>query len=317
MRVLVALGGNALLTAGGDGRWREMEGRMRATAPALAALAAEGHELIVTHGNGPQVGALLRQNEIARREVPPRPMYVLGAETEGQVGFLVQQELTRALLEAHAPRTVVTLVSRMEVSSRDPAFRHPSKPVGPYYTETEARLLRKSEGWELTFDGARGGWRRLVPSPAPVRWLEADAVRTLLRDGGGAAVVPVVCGGGGVPVVAKGGGRYDGVDAVIDKDLSAGLVASDLSVDLLAVVTDVPAVAVGFGKPWERWLGETTVEELTLLSERGEFAEGSMGPKVSAGLGFLARGGRRFVITDIPSLDRALRGDAGTRVLRG
>lgn len=316
MRVLVALGGNALQRAGGDGSWAEMTRQMRATAPALAQLAAEGHELIVTHGNGPQVGALLRQNELGAREVPPRPMYVLDAETEGQVGLLFQQELTRALVAVRTPRTVVTFISRMEVSPRDPAFKRPTKPVGPYYTETEARILRKRESWEMVYDGARGGWRRVVPSPKPVRWLEADAVRSVLRDGGGARCVPVVAGGGGVPVVARGAGNYEGVDAVIDKDLSAGVVAADLAVELLAIVTDVPAVAVGFGKPWERWLGEVSAEELGRYYRQGEFAEGSMAPKVRAGLDFLEHGGHRFVITDIPSMGRALRGEAGTRVSR-
>jgi carbamate kinase len=289
---------------------------MRLTAPALAHVAASGHELIVTHGNGPQVGALLRQNELAAREVPPRPMYVLGAETEGQIGFLIQQELTAALSAAKVPRIVVTLISRIEVSPRDPAFKHPSKPVGGYYPEEEARVLRKREGWEMVYDGARGGWRRVVPSPKPVRWVESEAVRQLLGSGWGERWVPVVAGGGGIPVVARGGGLFEGVEAVIDKDRTAALIAAELGVELLAIVTDVPAVAVGFRKPWERWLGEVTAAELEEHHRRGEFSEGSMGPKVTAGLDFLAAGGKRFVITDTPSLDRALRGEAGTRVSR-
>lgn len=312
--MLVALGGNALQRAGGDGTWTEMATQMRATAPALAQLARDGHELIVTHGNGPQVGALLRQNELAAREVPPRPMFVLDAQSEGEVGFLVQQELSRALAEANVPRTVVTFISRMEVALRDPAFRRPTKPVGVYYSEPESRLLRKRHDWTMEFDGARGGWRRVVPSPKPVRWLEAETVRAVLRDGGGLRTVPVVAGGGGVPVVAKGGGTYEGIEAVIDKDRAAAVVARELGVDLLAIVTDVPGAAVGFRKPWERWLGEVSAEELAEHVTRGEFAEGSMGPKVDAGLAFLAGGGRRFLITDVPSLARALRGEAGTRV---
>jgi len=316
VRVLVALGGNALQRAGGDGSWSEATRQMRSTAPTLAAVAAAGHELLVTHGNGPQVGALLRQNELGAREVPPRPLYVLGAETEGQIGFLVQQELSSALVAAKVPRVVVTMVSRIEVSARDPAFRHPTKPVGGYYSEDDARILRKREGWEMVYDGARGGWRRLVPSPKPLRWVEADIVRQLMAAGGGERWVPIVAGGGGVPVVAHGSGVYEGVDAVIDKDRTAALLAADLGVDVLAIVTDVPAVAVGFRKPWEKWLGAVSAGELQDHLGRGEFAEGSMGPKVEAGLGFLAAGGRRLVITDVPSLDRALRGEAGTRVNR-
>lgn len=289
---------------------------MRATAAALAPLAAEGHALVLTHGNGPQVGGLLRQNELAEREVPPRPMDVLGAETEGQIGYLVQQELANALARAHVARTVVTLITRIEVSRRDPAFRHPTKPVGRYYSEGEARIQRKREGWQLVYDGPRGGWRRVVPSPEPRRWLEGELVRQLLDRGGGDSWIPILAGGGGIPVVARGRGQYEGVEAVIDKDLTAALLARELSVETLAIVTDVPSVAVGFGRPWERWLGEVRAAELADHLARGEFGEGSMAPKVRAGLRFLAAGGRRVVITDVPSLGRALRGEAGTRVGR-
>lgn len=315
-RVVVALGGNALNRAGGAGSWEEAVGQMRRTAPSLAALVADGHELIVTHGNGPQVGQLLVQNELAAREVPPRPMFVLGAQSQGEIGFLVQQELSRALEAARLPRTVLGLVSRMEVSSKDPAFRHPAKPVGRYYTETESRLLRKREGWQMVYDGARGGWRRVVPSPVPHRWVEGEAVRALLGRGWGTRVVPVVAGGGGIPVVRRAGRALEGVDAVIDKDRSAALVGAVLGAEVLAMVTDVPGAAIGFGRPWERWLGEVSASELTEHLRRGEFAEGSMAPKVEAGLAFLAEGGRWFAICDGPSLLRALRGDAGTRVRR-
>lgn len=313
-RVVVALGGNALARPGGSGSWDEAVGRMRATVPALAELVSDEHELVLTHGNGPQVGALLRQNELAEREVPRRPLATLNAETEGQIGFLIEQELAAALDRVHAPRTVLAVVSRVEVSPKDPAFRTPTKPVGRYYSEEEARLLRKREGWLLVFDGARGGWRRLVPSPRPVAWLEAPALRLLLDGGGARQIVPVVAGGGGVPVVRGEDGTMRGVDAVIDKDLSSALVARELHAEALVIVTDVPAVALGFGKAWERWVGATTAAEMQRALEAGEFAEGSMRPKVEAALDFLADGGQRVVITDIPSLRRALRGDAGTRI---
>ncbi|HZY91945.1 MAG TPA: carbamate kinase [Thermoplasmata archaeon] len=315
-RVVVALGGNALNRAGGDGSWTEAAGQMRRTAPALASLVAEGHELIVTHGNGPQVGQLLRQNELAQREVPPRPLDVLGAQSQGEIGYLIQQELSAALSAEGVPRTVLALVSRMEVSARDPAFRSPTKPIGRYYSETEARVLRKREGWHMVFDGPRGGWRRVVPSPRPVKWLEADAVRSLLTPDWGKRIVPVVSGGGGIPVVHRKGHARTGVEAVIDKDRSAALIAEALSAEMLAMVTDVPAAAVGFGKPWEKWVGEISAEELQGYLTRGEFAEGSMAPKVEAGLSFLAGGGRSFTICDAPSLLRGVRGEAGTRVRR-
>jgi carbamate kinase len=312
--ILVALGGNALQRAGGDGSWSEARRQMRATSTVLAEVARRGEELVLTHGNGPQVGLLLRQNELGASEVAALPLDVLGAETQGQIGYLIQAELSPALRRAHVDRSVLTVISRTEVSSRDPAFRHPTKPIGRYYTEEEARLVRKRFEWAMAADPARGGWRRLVPSPRPLRWLEGPAVRRLLEAGLGTHWIPVVAGGGGIPVVRRSGGAYEGVEAVVDKDLTASLVARELRVDTLAIVTDVPGVAVSFGRPGERWLGEVTREELARFVARGEFPPGSMGPKVEAGLEFLHGGGRRFLITDIPSLARALRGEAGTRV---
>jgi carbamate kinase len=314
-RIFVALGGNALQKAGGAGTWAEAVEQMRATAVTLTRVVRDGNELLLTHGNGPQVGALLRQNEVAARQVPPRPMHVLGAETEGQVGYLIQQELGRALSEARLKRAIVPLICRIKVSRRDPAFQNPTKPVGSYYSEDEARLLRKREGWHMAYDGARGGWRRVVPSPKPVAWVEEEVLRFLMSQGWGAHVIPVLAGGGGVPVVTSPKGGLVGVDAVIDKDLVAGLLAGNVRADTLAIVTDVPGVAIGFRRPWERWLGEVTADELGQHLQAGEFAEGSMRPKVEAALSFLAQGGRRALITDAPSLPRALRGEAGTRVL--
>jgi carbamate kinase len=311
---VVALGGNALERAGGPGDWAEARRHMRSTADALVEVVRDGHALVVTHGNGPQVGQILRQNEIAEREVPPRPLDVLGAESEGQIGYLVAQELETALKRGRMARSVLVVLSRMEVAARDPAFRTPTKPVGRFYSEPEARLLRKRTGWTLLYDGARGGWRRVVPSPRPVRWVEADAVVGLLGRSWGGAVVPVVAGGGGIPVVRRRSGALEGVEAVIDKDRGTAVVAEAIRASTLAIVTDVPGVAVGFRKPWERWLGEVSAEELAGHQKNGEFAEGSMGPKVEAILTFLAHGGRRGVICDIPILRRALRGEAGTRV---
>jgi carbamate kinase len=312
--VLVALGGNALQLAGGDGSWREAQRQMGKVAPVLAEVARTASPLVLTHGNGPQVGVLLRQNELGAGEVPGRPLDVLGAETQGQIGFLIQTELTRALRQARVARSVLTVISRTEVRANDPAFRHPTKPVGRFYAESEARLLRKAHGWVMVHDVARGGWRRLVPSPQPVRWLEGRAVRQLLEAGLGTRWIPVVAGGGGIPVVRRPNGSFEGVEAVIDKDLAAALVATELGIERLAIVTDVPGAAIAFGRSGERWLGKVSRAELAQHQRNGEFAEGSMGPKVEAGLAFLRRGGRELIITDIPSLPRALRGEAGTRV---
>ncbi|MGP8077752.1 MAG: carbamate kinase [Thermoplasmata archaeon] len=313
--ILVALGGNALHKTGGDNSWGEARERMRGTVASLVAIARSGSQLVLTHGNGPQVGLSLRQNELSDREVPRRPLDVLDAETQGQIGYLIQTELGAALHRARIERSVLPVISRMEVRPRDPAFRDPTKPVGRFYTEEESRLARKQFGWTMSYDGARHGWRRLVPSPKPVRWLEGPAVHTLLAAGLARRWIPVVAGGGGVPVVRRPGGGYEGVEAVIDKDLGAALVAKELDLPTLAIVTDVPGAAVAFGRRGERWLGRVSFDELARYYAAGEFSSGSMGPKIEAGLGFLREGGRRFVITDIPSLPRALKGDAGTQVV--
>ncbi|MCI4346029.1 MAG: carbamate kinase [Thermoplasmata archaeon] len=315
-RLVVALGGNALERAGGTGSWEESVTQMRTAARALGSAAAEGEEIILTHGNGPQVGALLRQNELAEREVPPRPLDVLVAESEGQLGYLIAQELEPELARSGHPRTVQNFPSRMVVSSRDSAFRHPSKPVGRFYTESEANLLKKNRGWTLAHDPARGGWRRLVPSPRPLAWVEAESFLHLLSHRLTEKTMPIVAGGGGIPVLDKGHGRYAGVEAVIDKDFAAALVGRCVGAARLAILTDVPAVAVGFHKPWERWLKEVRVAELRGLLEGGEFGVGSMRPKVEAALDFLDGGGKEVLICDTASLPRALRGEAGTRVRR-
>jgi carbamate kinase len=317
MRVLVALGGNALARPGGKGDWTEAVREMRKTARPLARIAAAGHELILTHGNGPQVGRLLRQDELAEPEVPLLPIDVLGAESEGQIGYLIEQELSPALLHAGVRKTVLTLVSRMLVSARDPSFRRPTKPVGRYYSDSEARRLRRSAHWTMARDRARGGWRRLLPSPRPVHWLEGRAVRELLDLGMGRHCIPVVAGGGGIPVVARGRGRYSWVDAVIDKDRTASLVGRELGVDALVIATDVPGIALEFGTPNARWLREARVSELKSALANGEFGEGSMAPKVEAAIDFVAKTRRRAIVTEASAVERALAGQAGTLVRPG
>jgi carbamate kinase len=312
-RLVVALGGNAIQRAHDRGTWGEAVRQMRRASRSLAAAATRGLDLVVTHGNGPQVGALLREAELGAAEVPAPPLHVLGAETEGQIGYLIAQELGAALDRVRAGRIVVPVVSRTQVARDDPAFRRPTKPVGRFYSAREAVRLQRANGWTMREDPERGGWRRIVPSPRPRRWLEGEAVRAILDAGLGDRVVFVVAGGGGVPVVRRGA-HWEGVDAVIDKDLGAGLVAKTLGADTLVIVTDVPGAAVGFGRPGARWLGAVDRTELARYHRRGEFAAGSMGPKVEAGLGFLRGGGQRFAIADFPSLPEALSGRAGTRV---
>jgi carbamate kinase len=286
---------------------------MRRTARALASLLRPGRELVLTHGNGPQVGSLLREAELGAAQVPVPPLHVLGAETEGQLGFLIAQELEGELRRRGIARTVLPIVSRVEVRPGDPAFRTPTKPVGQFYSARAAREFARRLGWTVREDPSRGGWRRLVPSPRPCRWLEGPSVRRMLDAGFGATTVPVVTGGGGIPVVRRGN-RWEGVDAVIDKDRAAALVGTTLGATTLAIVTDVPGAALGFRSGRPEWLGRVGFDELQRYWRRGEFAEGSMGPKVEAGLRFLREGGRRFTISDVAHLPAALAGRAGTRV---
>ena len=268
---------------------------------------------MVTHGNGPQVGSLLREAELGSAQVPMPPLHVLGAETQGQLGFLIAQELEGELRRKGIARTVLPIVSRVEVRPDDPAFLTPTKPVGQFYPARMAHDFARRLGWTVREDPSRGGWRRVVPSPIPCRWLEGAAVRRLLDAGFGATMVPVVTGGGGIPVVRRRG-RWEGVDAVIDKDRAAALVGTTLGAETLAIVTDVPGAAIGFRSGHPEWLGRVGMDELERYWRRGEFGEGSMGPKVEAGLRFLRAGGRRFTISDVAHLPAALAGRAGTRV---
>jgi carbamate kinase len=289
---------------------------MELAAPVLAQVVGRGHELILTHGNGPQVGRLLRQDELAEGEVPYLPIHVLVAESAGQIGYLIQEALAPAFRRVGARRTVVPFVCRMEVATTDPAFRRPTKPVGRYYSDSEARRLRRDARWTMANDRSRGGWRRLLPSPRPRRWLEGRTVRDWLERGFGQTCVPVVTGGGGVPVVARGRGRHDGVEAVIDKDLAAALVARQLNADVLVIATDVPGIALGFRSASPVWLRKASLRQLGAAAARGEFDPGSMGPKVEAVTEFVRRTGRVAIVTEVSSLVRALDGGAGTTVSR-
>lgn len=317
-RIVVALGGNALAKAGEKGTWAESLENMEETAQHIARIAASGDEVVLTHGNGPQVGSLLIQQDSAKLKVPELPMSVLGAMTQGWIGCLVEQTLPRAMSKITPkvgkgpgvwPRTVLPLITRVRVSKQDPSFRRPSKPVGPYYSENEARLLKKQQGWTLVHDAARGGWRRVVPSPLPLEILEGDAILRLMDSGLGKWAIPVVAGGGGIPVVAGPKGVIEGVDAVIDKDRTAALLANTLDASTLAIVTDVPGASIGFRTAREQRLGRVDTVELKLYLARGEFGEGSMRPKVEAALAFVENGGQMAVITDAASLTHVLADD--------
>lgn len=299
-RVVVALGGNALLRRGEPVSASTQRENIRRAAHSLAQLMAQGHQLVITHGNGPQVGLLALQGEAAGKAA--FPLDVLGAETEGMIGYVLQQELDNA----HAgPARFATLLTQVEVDPGDAAFRSPSKPVGPVYTEAEAGQLAAQRGWSVARDGS--AWRRVVPSPRPVRILEIEVIRLLVEQ----AVTVICTGGGGIPVARRADGTYVGVEAVIDKDHASGLLAAELNADALLMLTDVPAVYTGWGTPAQRALGEVTTRDLAAMA----FAAGSMGPKVQAACDFVNRTGGLAGIGALEDACAILAHRSGTRVV--
>ena len=302
MRLVVAIGGNALLRRGQALSAANQLQNIRVAAVQLARVAA-AHELVLTHGNGPQVGLLALQSA-AYTDVETYPLDVLGAETDGMIGYLIEQELSNALPDS---RTVATLLTRVEVDANDAAFAHPTKPIGPVYTEAEAQRIAAAKHWTIAADGT--GFRRVVASPQPLRVLGLDPIRWLLECG----AVVIAAGGGGIPV-AKGveGRQLHGVDAVIDKDLCSGLLARGIEADCLVIVTDVEAVFLDWGKPTQRALGKVTPQAL----ESQTFAAGSMAPKVAAACEFVRATGKRAVIGSLGQIEAMLAGTAGTQVCR-
>ncbi len=310
-KLVVAIGGNAIQPPGDAGSVDAQRHRIEETAAKLADLVQAGHDLVVTHGNGPQVGNILLQNEEARDLVPAMPLDVCGAESQAQVGYVLAQALRNEFAVRRAARGVVAVITQTLVDANDPAFEHPTKPIGPLYTREADLIVKRAKGWKLVEDRARGGWRRVVPSPQPLDIVEKDTIGRLVNDGDGNVVICV--GGGGIPVVRRAG-RLVGVEAVIDKDLAAAVLARELGWKGLLIATDVEKVALGFGKPTQRFLDHLAVAEAKKHLAEGEFPPGSMGPKVQAAIDFLASGGAFAVITDLDHLAEAADGKAGTRI---
>ena len=306
--VVVALGGNAILQPGQVGTFEEqlfnIDGAMRR----IAQLVEDGWRVVLTHGNGPQVGNLLIQNALAAKTVAPMPMDVCGAESQGQIGYMAAQTLANHLRKRKLEAPVVTIVTQVAVDPKDKAFANPSKPVGPFYSEAEAKKMMLEEGLAMREDAGRG-WRRVVPSPEPREIVELEAVRDLL-DGG----CLVVCsGGGGVPVV-RSRGALSGIDAVIDKDLAGALLARELGADALLILTDVPKAYVHYGTPEQQALDTVTASQMRAYAAEGHFKAGSMGPKVEACLRFVDAGGES-VIASLTEVGPAMAGRAGTHIV--
>ncbi|HET7856123.1 MAG TPA: carbamate kinase [Gaiellaceae bacterium] len=299
MTIVVALGGNALIRAGDKGTAAEQSARLRETAEALRPLLSDG-DVVLTHGNGPQVGNELLRQERAADEVPPLPLYLAVAQTQAEIGSMIETEVGPA-----ADRPVTCLITHVVVAQDDPAFERPTKPIGPFYSSEQARALEQERGWQVVEELGRG-WRRTVPSPIPLETVEVRQVRALLEAGS----IPVACGGGGIPVVRRGG-KLRGVDAVIDKDRASARLAAELGAERLLILTDVTAVKRWFGTPAEEEIRELTPDEADALLI--DLAEGSMRPKVEAAIA-MARNGGEAIITSLDGVENALAGRGGTRV---
>jgi carbamate kinase len=286
-----------------------MRSALSVTCEHLAGIVARGDELVVTHGNGPQVGRILLQQEAASPQVPPMPMDVCGAESQGQIGYLLAQTLENALRRRGIDHPVLCLVTQVVVDGYDPAFRRPTKPVGPVFDESTARRIATETGYVMR-QLSPGGWRRVVPSPAPVRFVAEAALLEILTSG----PVCIAAGGGGVPVVDDGA-QLHGVEAVVDKDLTAGRLARLVDADVLLILTEVAVVQRGFGTPDAAPLPKLDSTTARALLAAGEFPAGSMGPKILAACEFVETGGSRAVITDLESATAALDGTAGTQVV--
>ena len=306
-RLVIALGGNALQSGNAAPTAEAQLEVVRGTARQLAEVSARGYEMAIVHGNGPQVGRILLASETAKDVVPPMPFDVCGAMSQGYIGYHIQQALKYALAARNRNYPVVALTTQMIVDGNDPAFQNPTKPIGAFYTEEEARTLEREKGYVMCEDAGRG-WRRVVASPLPRKIVEIEAVRLLWDH-----AIVITCGGGGVPVVEHPDGTLEGVAAVIDKDFAAELLAEEVNADALLILTEVEKVAIHFGKPNQQDLGHLSLAEAARYVEEGQFGVGSMLPKVQAAMKFVrANPGRKAIITSLDKCLDALDGKTGT-----
>ena len=306
-RIVIALGGNALQSGDTEPTAEAQLEVVKKTCEQIAEISRRGYEMAVVHGNGPQVGRILLASETAKDTVPPMPFDVCGAMSQGYIGYHIQQALKYALNARNRNYPVVSLTTQVIVDRRDPAFRNPTKPIGPFYTAEEAGKLEQEKGYVMREDAGRG-WRRVVPSPLPQKIVEIGAVRLLWDH-----AIVITCGGGGVPVVENPDGRLEGVAAVIDKDFAAELLAEQVAADALLILTEVEKVAIRFGKPDQEDLGHLNLAEAARYAEEGQFGVGSMLPKVEAAMKFVRNNpGRKAIITSLDKCLDALDGKTGT-----
>jgi len=310
---LIALGGNSLLRPEDQGTAEEQSRRMKETCIKLAEMIAQGYDIVLTHGNGPQVGNILLQNEYASKEVPAMPLDVCGAQSQGQIGYIFQKTLRNELVKRGIDRNVCSMITQVLVYKEDPAFDDPSKFVGPYYEEDEAKRLEKGKNWSIkkTSDGK---YRRVVPSPEPKKIIESDIIYDLVFSGKDGHIA-IVAGGGGVPVIRTENG-LQGVEGVVDKDLASAVLASDIDEEFLIMLTRVDRVYLNFGEPDEKPLSKITLDEAKRYFDEGHFPPGSMGPKIKASITFLEKGGKKVLITSPEKLYQALDQKDGTYIIK-
>jgi carbamate kinase len=311
-RAVIAVGGNALIRDGQAGTIAEQFENARATVRPIAALVADGWKIVVTHGNGPQVGFILLRSELvgASAPVPRLSLDMSVADSQGGIGYIMDSSFTSELARLGLRDRVACVLTHTVVASDDPAFKKPSKPIGPWYTPEQAAVVQQREGWVMVEDAGRG-YRRVVPSPRPLRIVEVPQIRALVER----EFVVIAVGGGGIPVVEPAPGEYQGIEAVIDKDLASALLAEALDFPMLIVSTGVDQVALHFRQPNQRFIDRMTVSEARRCLEAGEFPAGSMGPKIQAAIGFLERGGKEVLITSPYRLEQAVAGATGTRIV--
>jgi carbamate kinase len=307
---VVAIGGNSLIKDEAHKTVPDQFDAVRETATHIAEMIAQDWNVVITHGNGPQVGFILLRSELSSHALHPVPLDSCGADTQGAIGYMIQQALHNEFLRRGIARQCVTVVTQVLVDNNDPALHNPSKPIGSFYKEEEARAKMKGAGWVMVEDAGRG-WRRVVPSPLPKEIIERDAIDTLIKND----FIVTAVGGGGVPVVRDNAGKLSGIEAVIDKDLASSLLASKLQADLLLISTAVEKVALNFKRPDQQDLARITLSEAKAYYKAGHFAKGSMGPKIQAVINYLERGGRAALITMPETIGKALDGQTGTWIL--
>lgn len=309
-RIVIAVGGNSLVQDKEHQSISDQYNSVVKTVKNIVGFIRDGHEVVVTHGNGPQVGFILLRSELSRLHIHPVPLDSCVADTQGAIGYNFQMAFANEFKKFGIDKSAVTIVTQVVVDRNDPAFKNPSKPIGQFYSEADADIRKKSDGWNMAEDAGRG-WRRVVASPEPKEILEIKAIEQLVKNG----VIVIAAGGGGIPVVKNDNGDFQGVAAVIDKDYASSLLASNISADVFAVSTAIDKVYLNFGKSDQKAVDKMTVEDAKRYIDEGHFAKGSMLPKIKAIINFLENGGKEAIISDPDHLEAAVAGTAGTRIV--